>query len=749
MIAGVAGGLWLAVMFMINPDAVTSLRWIQALLPDDRPSGYLPQTPSDIQASLEESDRFAGTPLLLPGETPLWLVPVAQPQSHCLNQGTLSTVALPTPLLAERWDGLMPLSLDCQQIVELRLYRPLPQRWGQAPRYEQLHQVAVSGPSEFRVAMHYSQSTRSVGSNTALPLHEVTLLGETGVNGALAPEGIWLTLQGQWQRGDRQTLYGQVVHYDPTRQQLRASVVWVSPQLTLPTWTEVTGNAPAELVVNQTVGLEPDFEVFQINPAMPGQLQPISLLEQASDETAYAQAIALTQAQLWSPALVWMERAQTAGQWSDRAQAQMDVIALHAQVTRRQAEQTWSTPGQALTALILDGRWQQALTVLEQAAPEHQADLRQVVASSMVWGRVNAALRVQADDDVQTWGVLAVAARQGRQAAIAWFQTQNDQPQPVSTEALTRAEAQLPERLRQLLNRIAPTTTPAAPPSASATAAPVATAGRLIGLAQPVAPGEDVSLWSEAANRRLNSGGAAYEVLLSAFDPGDAWQRSPYSALGNPSRDRLQELLGIVPGHSLDLLRWNSPDTTLSLFRAPQSSAAQVLDLRADGDRILALVEGQSTGYALATSRNSLTPLAPDRLTLAELQQQFPQLAQALTPAVDRLLQEDGRMVPTGSIGDRFPQAVVALAEVTGDGQADLVLRLTPQDLRAIAPDARHSYTLVVRDDGTVLYSEIGGKTSTELVAIAQLQGEGPVLILDSGDGYQLRLWTDSSQQFE
>ena len=47
----------------------------------------------------------------------------------------------------------------------------------------------------------------------------------------------------------------------------------------------------------------------------------------------------------------------------------MDVIRLHSQLTKTQAEKNWASPSQQVLADLIDGRWEKALQVFE-ASPE-------------------------------------------------------------------------------------------------------------------------------------------------------------------------------------------------------------------------------------------------------------------------------------------------------------------------------------------------------------------------------------------
>lgn len=750
MIAGISGGLWLAIALMFNPDSVTSRDWLRRWLPESGVSTHSPQSVADIYADLRQSDRFLGTPLMLPvadGAPAPWLVPVTIPLPHCQNRGNLTLTDLGgSALLNRAWPDLDRLSPDCQQVVELRLYRPLPTAPGRSPRYELLEQLSLGGTPEFRVAEFYRHSARSTGSNTALPFTQVEFLGSRPLE---PTESVWLTVHGTWSRGSNQANHGQVIQYLPDRQQLQTSISWVSPEMNQPEWQDITGDGQDELVVNKTVGLEPAFEVFRLLPGP--QLQAVSLLDSASDHPAYEQAIALAQAKLWSPALAQMQVAQAAessqGTWSAAAQIQLEVIDLHAQSAQAQANRVWSNAGQQLTAHLIDGQWAIALEFLDEQVADQRSDLRQALAAGALWQRINAALRITPeDDDLQIWAALTLAVRRDRTAAVTWWHSQTTTEPvaaPVTPATLQTLEAALPTDLRQRLDALdgpAAATNPTAPATTTtSTASPAATprpqTQSVLGIARPM----PLSEWGRAV--QSSTSGQTYEVEITAIQTGQQWQRSPLSFL-DLSSEQWRSQLGLQSSQSLQLLHWNSPTSLNSLFQAPQTSSAQVLDAAVRGDRLLALIEGSGSSrtHALATTAR-LRPAPSETLTWRQVQQ-TPQDSDRLRQALQTLLQQEGWSGSGDSLDSVLDQG--AIARVTLDDQTTaMVLRLTASNVSTLQPQMPMpaTYTLMVSETGVLLYDEVSDKTQEMLVAIAQLADGSPVLVIDTGSDYQLRLW--------
>jgi hypothetical protein len=110
----------------------------------------------------------------------------------------------------------------------------------------------------------------------------------------------------------------------------------------------------------------------------------------------------------------------------------MDLIRLHAQLTKIQAEKTWASPSQQVLADLIDGRWGEGLQVFQASAvgEMNESPLQEIATmmaadSGLLWARVEAALRVNPDrPEVKAWGALIVAAKEGKLSAIAWLKQQ-------------------------------------------------------------------------------------------------------------------------------------------------------------------------------------------------------------------------------------------------------------------------------------------------------------------------------------
>ncbi|WP_144053855.1 hypothetical protein [Baaleninema simplex] len=435
MLAGassaIAGSVWLGTKLMVDPDG---LHWLSKRLPTwtdiALDSSNAPQTLDEIRTRIRASGRIPAEPV-------------------SLTAGSLEGDLL-FPVLKERPS---PCDVQCRQIVELQVYQRLSNENsvadglnGDRGFYYLADRVAVSGPPEsFAIAPLVDAKSVAPGSTRPLPLTNIQRLTENA-----PPEGVWLNLIGERPTGDTQLTYGQVFLYNRDRYHLSLMLQWSSPSGQLPYWQDFTGGGTAEFVVERTLGLEPDFEVYRLQPRNfllnPVQLQPISLNEAALDSRTYKNALLLARSGLWSPAQQILEsiRQESGTRWTPDAQAQLDTIAFHADVTRTQARASWASPNQKVLAALLDGRWTQGLETLE-AHLDGGSEMVQMLAAdtNRLWRRIDAAVRVNpTDEDAIVWGVLVLALQQDRPRAIAWLREQEN----VSPETF--------ERCVRLLNRL-------------------------------------------------------------------------------------------------------------------------------------------------------------------------------------------------------------------------------------------------------------------------------------------------------
>lgn len=404
--AGLAGtSIWLSSAFIIDPRSVA---WMNRYLPNN---AKIPVSPWDDPKTLQEIQADLKRAGLYSGE--LFRIETAQ-------KGNLKQTDVLMPIFRLGKEG------GADRLTELRAYRIVKNPTPRKPEALQfINQVEVRQLREDFVTEPLVRArAMNPSSDREVPFTEVRRFEDR------APRnGTWLTLSGKLQQGDHAIVYGQVVYYNPITTAMSVMLSWTSPDGEIPTWQSVPKGRPAEFVVNQTVGLEPDFQVYQLRSVnrktIPFQLQPISLSQSAITSGAFDDALFLARSGLWSAALEYLQsvKRRAGSDWTLAAQAQMDLIARHAKITKTQAEQPWASASQQVLANLLDGRWERAAQVVEKL-PVEQTEVFDVLKydPGRIQKRINAALQFDpARSEVQMWAALRLATQQGKPQAIAWL----------------------------------------------------------------------------------------------------------------------------------------------------------------------------------------------------------------------------------------------------------------------------------------------------------------------------------------
>jgi hypothetical protein len=408
----VALTLWVAIQTLINPDAGFWLNQffdspkqkttkdtdpqpfevIQAQL---RPQGYDP-------SSLQGLD-VQGRSTTLPRDANTFLVPLTTIPTNC-----------PVP--------------PCAPVIrELRLYRglqlPLPLVWFQPQKFFRLQQKMVAIAPMARQILENNADPRLSGlSGRRLHFDRLSAFDN--------PEnlpGQWFSLSGSLSQGSAVVSFGSLFYFDPQQGQLTRQMAWHSNQGKLPQWQEVVGGGWPELVVNQSVGLEPGFQMYTLQRSAQGsiQLKPVSLSRPALNHPSYRTALTQAQGGLWSNALTALERLQAekpAG-WSPTVEQQMGLIRLHALVTRTQAQQPAMNMAEQVWSQLINGDWELAWQRLEQN-PAILADIQALLQrdSGRFQQRLATALAVNPKPTAAIlWKAILLNTQKGQQAANTWL----------------------------------------------------------------------------------------------------------------------------------------------------------------------------------------------------------------------------------------------------------------------------------------------------------------------------------------
>ncbi len=716
---------WLAVSLIVNPSSVS---WLNNILPEwgrfTLPGGTS-QTLAEIAAQEAQLGRALGEPIAAPATQDL-LLPILETQSRCRGSQTRDTA--------------------CQHIVELRAYRSNAYRPNSnlnSTKFELIDRLKVTGIEELMAIA----PLRQLGGSRKLPLNYVTL-----IEGEPPDASVWLNLSGELQRGSAGIKYGQVVRYDSQRDRLQALLPWTSPTGQMPHWQQVTGSHKQnELVVNQAVGLEPQFQVYQARlPRAPGEplrLEAIVLTEIVSNQPRYRDGLLLARNGLWSDALKLLT---DRGQDGSAVQAQIDFIALHAQVTQAQADRTWASPTQQIAALVIDGRWGKALEALRSVRASGY-DIKSLLSANAesLQRRVEAALRVDSDQPViQQWGAMTVASQRDRSAAATWLRQH-----PLHSGVASSARS--PQSIQQILALLDPLTEPSqtdpSQPIANAPSGPL----RLIGSVSPLTSFR-ASDWYSPRPLVLPDRQVWHQVKVLGFQDGQRWQRSPFNL---PNSEKLAwKHLGLTSDSQIQRISESE--------ESAQTLSIKAVQWRSGNLHLLAAAPAtHPTQPAIALTLPLLAPI--DRLTLTSLSQQQPQQIATVLTTLEQQLQQAGQQLPAAPVGTpastqasapEHPetQALAQIGdwqvdrlELTGEGQPEWVITIrTDNDTADRTVDRTTDHTVIFSSAGALLYSDLSLSEQT-IAAIIDVPQGLPALLIHKGQRYQIQQWSRSLQRFE
>jgi hypothetical protein len=437
---GLLGGLggasilsWFSWQLISNPDMNF---WVNQFLPGELnqtiPLSDRPRTLDQILESFNETPFSAGPTTVLAVE-------------FGLNRDLNGARDVLVPRLRQRTEE--DCAQNCNAIQELLVYRSL-----QIPKvlrilqpkanFRLLDQMRVGGPSEadlIRQAAYAARTSESGGSSQPMPLSQLEILDQD------AYPGRWLVLSGLKSQSSATAAYGQVIYFTPRESKLSLMLNWTSSNGTFPQWQNVTGSAKPELLIDQSVGLEPLFQVYQVQRAESGVLlvRPIALNRPVLEAPTLSNGLRLAQVGLWTPALQMLSQVKRdrPDQWNAAAQAQWDLVRLHAQRTQAQASQPAANGLDQIQAYLINGDWQTAWTFL-RANPSLYADLYGLLAADegALGDRIKTAQNLRPTSYVIAWSALLRQVQSDRNRAQVWVQAQS-QPSELRQQTLQTMKA--------------------------------------------------------------------------------------------------------------------------------------------------------------------------------------------------------------------------------------------------------------------------------------------------------------------
>ncbi|MFQ4141848.1 hypothetical protein [Chlorogloeopsis sp. ULAP02] len=720
---------WVSIELILNPDKVT---WLNQLIPTwvkfSFNSTEQPQSLGEIQINLTKQGWMAGEIVPLEANpTEAFVLPVLKQRVNCQS--------------------------NCKDVVELRVYQrshnlelqSKPEKY-----YNLMAQLPVTGLEEsFVLNPLVNASSERQGSSTLLPISEVGRFeGET------PSPGIWFYLQGKRTLGTNAIAYGYIVHYNPERSHLQLMLSWTSPSGRLPQWRQVTGSGAKELVVDQTVGFEPQLRVYQAKPIEfvlnPVQLEEVSLQSSALNDSAYQNALLIARSGLWTPAWEWLQfiTKQRQGKMPAAAQAQIDMIRLHSQFTKTQADTTWVSPSQQVLADLIDGRWEKALQVFE-ASPQNAQEINSLLKADAgrLWSRVEAALQVNPHRlEVQAWGALLLAVQYGHERANSFLKEQTK----LSQESFAYIQSLLAQQLQ--INPSHPS--------------------RIIGSVQAIAAVNPTDWWQPnfVKTQKIEKQ-AWYQVQVSAFHNGKRWLYSPFANLNLTKASSIKsfwESLGFTSDPEIEIVVWltnGEQKIVTATVKGVRSRNTELQLLVAANEKIPQDSSNAMQPPPLALTTEALEWVQSSPITLEQLYQQNGLRVKVILSTVWRFLQASGQL-PPGEIPS-FPQMLQKLGywpiqeiDLTGNGKSETVLTISAEAIKSLhqtsdedqeqQPDQSRPRTLILSDTGKIIYTDFSNNSVQFLTAIAKLSAaDSLALLVENANTYKLKRWSEKNQRFE
>jgi hypothetical protein len=729
----VVGFAWISFLYIFNPQQIS---WLNRLLPTwarISMEGENPLSLAQIQATITKKGLSSGKTLAL-GSKEL-LLPVYKKRVNCQN--------------------------DCQEIIELRLYQKTLDGNSQSlgvQKYQLVSQMPVTGPEESFVAAPLSNAiNENPGTSVALGLTEIEQL-----EGSPSP-GMWFYLRGQRQESAYTAAYGHIIYYNPEREGLSSRqlpiqqmVSWTSPTGQLPQWQNLPGSNTKVLVVNQTVGLEPQLQVYRVKPVKLSvnsiELAEITLKPAEWNNADFTKALSLARQGLWTTSAMWLKSIQKQNKKIPvSAQAQIEVIRLHSQLTQAQAVKNWASPSQEVLANLVDGRWHKALEILQQASPENAKEIAIFLKTDTgrLWNRVEAVLEEerlpsevnQSRSDIKLWGGLILAAKEGDTRANAWLQEKKATSEILTTSKVLFAKL----RGEVVIKSLAIPTHPS----------------RIIGsvkVTNKVNPNE----WMQPQEKLdVITHPKWYQVEVAGFYDGKRWLYAPFNNLNLPktSLDKyLWSTLGINSDPVLQIAIW-LPNGE----QKATSANIKAVQLQGGTLRLLALPTDDVTegNRPLAVSNSALEWVQPLPVSVSELAQQNPNQVKVILPSLWKSLQASGEIpkspvVNLAKIQKLTGQWLVQKLDLTGDGKAEIVFTISSEALAALNPGGKtpgqksEPRTIIFFDDGKIVYTDFNKKPQQNLSAIAKLaETDFPVLLVTNANAYSIKRWSKKDQRFQ
>ncbi|MEA5575222.1 hypothetical protein [Anabaena sp. UHCC 0451] len=728
---------WISILFILNPQQVS---WLNEFLPAGIQIPInkkdIPQSIAEIQLALNKQNRIDGERLSLESannnnnQNPkLFLLPIFQKRNNCQS--------------------------DCQELVELRVYqrsRDLEFQFQAETYYDLITKLPITGLTKSVVESPLVKNTaesENQGGKNYLPLNKIQAFNDP----TLSP-GLWFNLLGEHKQGDSQIIYGQIIHYNPQLRSLKLMLSWQNPNGQLPKWQQVTGGGAKELVIDKTIDLEPNLQVYQVEESKLVNnsvlLEAINL-KPSYEDFGYQKSLLLARNGLWTPADAWLTSLQKQQKrpFPDSVQGQIDLIGLHSQFTKIQADKNWASPSQQVQTALIDGRWERALQVLTTSYNNGQ-EISNLLKSDRgrLWNRTTVALRLNPSRKaVLAWAYLILTVQRGEQKANTWLQGQPN----INEETLVYLQGLLAKLNDEVTN-----------PHQS----------QIIGGVQTITKINNTN-WLPVdgqAEVKITDNQTWYQVDVGAFHDGTSWLSYPFANFPLPKIQTSQfwaKILGISVDSTMQIVVWlpNGEQQINTVTIKAVQMRNGVLQLLAAGDFVLENQDNSLQPKHLALTAAALEWVQPSPISIQALSQQNPQVTQEILPTLWRSFQQSGDISPGEvpsfeEIKEKMSDWPVQMIDVTNDGNVDVVLSISSSAIASLTeaknPDLgneeeqKRPRTVIFAANGQVIYTDFAINSQQTLTAIAKLKSDQSLaLLVENNNKYSLRRWSATNQRLE
>jgi len=673
----VGGLIGLGLLYLTNPLAIS---W---LISSEAPAFYssslwnLPKSIPQIQAELGRSQLKLG-------------------ENYNLKTGEIIYTVLET---------------ETQNLREIRLYQTILDRG--VEKLLLVSTTTIAGIDEYFVrSPRFKYTTEAIPDRirpdrNRLPLKKLSLLN----NAPSQFNGVWFTTSGNVDG----ISYGQIYYFgNDKRSRLVELDAWTSPVGELPKWRNAlaSNSGSVQLVINQTQAFEPLFLIFQpeeviAHSTRPVKLRQVTLNEAKGQPKSYQDALVMASVGLWSPALgkfnLMVEDLKTQGKTlSPFLQEQYDMIALHAQITSRQAESPNSNLGDKALKNIIDGRWADALAIANDSA--YKGDkIAEMLAKHHphIWRRVMTMLTFTGAKEIKLWGGLVVLQRNGLRRAEHWLREQ-------------KVDSKDSNQLLQRLDLAPVTLNP----------------NQLMGTVAYIGRGEAGSTWF-LPPPKLEPGQAWYEVNVNLIKDGDKWINDPFPELSDRSSILLWKVLGLSLNSSLGVVLYDAYGKSQTTTLTAQSlwvSDSGGLRILASGEASLAPLLNTSTIPPLVTSGGAFNP--PNGSSVDW--QSLPSVTvERIIRTMYRELQRNGEVSLSIEDFSVLVQQQWSLSSVSLDGVGKPEYLLLLDRDKVDLGDRHYPLAIAFSSDGVLLFSDMNGSRIWMDVLPSSIEGQ--ILTLRNG----------------